>query len=332
MMAIVLTVSFINMDSIVKFRQDHFNKVIIGSRVDLAFYTIIFGALCTIMPIFELYGFRNRRNLDTMFTLPVSRTKMLFAHLLNGWIHVIVAFTAEVVIIFSALRQEKDWVNESYILGYYFGFLAVGLAIYLFFSFIFLQGNTIIDGIVFMGAWSFAFMLPFLLITEFAYYLNRLHNGGNYYELCNRLSEITESMCVYSPFGTITNMAISKMGIKYQDYTYMYKTAKLQATIGVTFWCVIGVVCLILLCFTFRKQRVEKVEDISNSPIGYKFLIPFYIICLILWITEFAFVACALIAMLVAYIIYRRTFKIKKWDIIMIGITVSIAIIAGLLK
>ena len=37
-----------------------------------------------------------------------------------------------------------------------------------------------------------------------------------------------------------------------------------------------------------------------------------------------------MIAMLVAYIVYRRTFRIKKWDIIMIGITIVIGIGIGI--
>lgn len=346
MMAIVLTVSFINMEAIVNLRHgyikvqnglgfyvsDPSQYIIEASKVRLGVYTTIFAALCTLMPIFELYSFRSRRNLDTMFTLPVSRTKMLFAHLLNGWIHVTVAFAAEAVIIFSALHQEKDWVNESYIFGYYFALLSVGLAVYLFFSFIFLQGNTIIDGIVFMGAWSFAFMLPFLPAIEIIY---RLTNYNNYHLLRSWLNLIGESVIVYSPMDRITTIFNSKMQIDtdYRELSYhpdQLNRYKIEANIGAAFGVVIGIICLVLLYFTFKKQRVEKVEDISTSPIGYKFLIPFYVISIILWEYDPLVVAVGVIAMLVAYIVYRRTFRIKKWDIIMIGITILIGIGVGI--
>lgn len=332
MMAIVLTVSFVNIEDIVRYRYDFHQgyspKTLIGTNVDMDIFTFIFGTLCTIMPIFELYGFRNRRNLDTIFTLPISRAKMLFAHLLNGWIHVTVAFVAEAVMIFSALRQEKDWVNESYIFGYYFSLLAIGLAAYLFFSFVFLQGNTVIDGIIFMAVWSFALMLAFMAVNNINYNYFREINPENYRVLNEWIDDIGVNMCVFSPFGEITSMYESAMSINYSSEIYLHKTI-----IGVTFWCVIGVISLVLLYFTFKKQRVERVEDISNSPIGYKFLIPFCIISLIFYEhTEIIYVLGELIAMLVAYIVYRRTFKIKKWDIIMIGITVSTAIIVWLLK
>ena len=345
MMAIVLVVSFINIESVVGLRYDQVRiqtgygyyisdssqRFIVGSNVRLETYTTMFAMLCTLMPIFELYCFRSRRNLDTMFTLPVSRTKMLFAHLLNGWIHVIIAFTAEAAIIFTVLRQEKYWVNESYLFGYYFVLLGVGLALYLFFSFVFLQGNTIIDGIVFMGAWSFAFEMIVWVVDTISWEFNKNHVGTlNYW-----LSRIENSVIFYSPFDRINELFENFMGIedassypKYHiDNIYDYK---IEANIGIAFWCTIGIVCLVLLYFTFKKQRVEKVEDISDSPIGYKFLIPFYVISIILWEYDPLVVAVGIIAMLVAYIIYRRTFRIKKWDIIMIGITILIGIGVGI--
>ena len=142
-------------------------------------------------------------------------------------------------------------------------------------------------------------------------------------------------MIFCSPFDRINELFENFMGIedassysKYHiDNIYNYK---IEANIGVAFWCAIGIACLVLLCFTFRKQRVEKVEDISTSPIGYKFLIPFYVISVILWEYDPLVVTVGVIVMLIAYIIYRRTFRIKKWDIIMIGITILIGIGVGI--
>lgn len=322
MMAIVLVVSFINMDEIVEFSYDYlkvrlmggrFEEAIIGAHVRLAFYTTIFAALCTVMPIFELYSFKSRRNLDTLFTLPVSRTKMLFAHLLNGWIHVALAFTGEAAIIFAALRQEKYWVDESYVFGYYFALLGIGLFIYLFFAFIFSQGNTVIDGIVFMVAWMFAFALPFLAAA------------GLFNIRGNLIDDIAYAMICYSPFDSVTAIFMDQMELYSSGSGYMS-----EVSISCIFWGIIGVISALALYFAFKKQRVEKVEDISASPIGYKFLIPYYVISVILWLYDPLVVVIGVIVMLVAYIIYRRTFKIKKWDIIMIGITIVIGIGVGI--
>jgi len=216
MMAIVLVVSFINIDGIIKMGHRYISYIneygipnghyVESMRVILGDYTTILAVLCTLMPILEFYGFKSRRNLDTMFTLPVSRTKMLFAHLLNGWIHIMLAFTAEAVIIFAALRQQKELIDESFLFGYYFVLLAVGLAIYLFFSFVFSQGNTIIDGMVFMAGWMFAFVMPFWIVEaingdlRFYGYVNyTASNTVSYW-----LLRIINSVVFYSPFDKIT--------------------------------------------------------------------------------------------------------------------------------
>ncbi len=322
MMAIVLVISLINMGEIVDFRYDYLKvqimggiskDAIIGARVRLAFYTTIFAALCTVMPIFELYSFKSRRNLDTLFTLPVSRTKMLFAHLLNGWIHITLAFTGEAAIIFAALLQEKHWVDESYVFGYYFALLGIGLVIYLFFAFIFSQGNTVIDAVVFMIAWIFAFAFPFLVADE-------LFNIRG-----DLIDDIAYGMICYSPFDIVTSIFMDQMEQYSSVSGYM-----LEASISCIFWGIIGIISALLLYLTFKKQRVEKVEDISTSPIGYKFLIPYYVISVILWAYDPLIVVIGVIAMLVAYIVYRRTFRIKKWDIIMIAITIVIGIGVGI--
>ena len=335
MMAIVLLLSAINFEDTVRITLHRTTKEFVESNVYLGFYTTLFAVLCSIIPVFELYVFKSRRNLDTMFTLPVSRTKMLFAHLLNGWIHIMLAYIAEGLIIFTALYQKRDWVNENYFWKYYLGLLVVGLAVYLFFSFVFSQGNTIIDGMVFMAAWIFAFVMPFVVANDIIRYLDKTYVINS--SLLNWIDRIIDSTTVYSPFNNITILLSDLMEIKDPSSTFIYymdwiKRYKIEANIGVAFLCVVGIVSFVLLYFTFKKQRVEKVEDISNSPIGYKFLIPFYVISFMLVEYDPLMVVICVIGMLVAYIIYRRTFRIKKWDIIMIGITILIGIALGIVE
>lgn len=269
-------------------------------NVKLGWYTFIFASICMLIPVLELSNFKSRRNLDTMFTLPVSRTKMLLAHLLNGWIHITLAFTAEAIVIFTALRQAKYSVHESYFFGYYFALLAVGLAIYLFFAFIFSQANTIMDGIIFMGAWTFVFGLPIEV-----------------FELDNSFDG---DLIAYSPFIKITKLFTDLMEIhshdKINSESYLVKSVNVEFI----FWVAVGIVSAVLLYFTFKKQRVERVEDISTTPIGYKFLVPFLGISVI-WETGNPIIGIViLIIMLIGYIIYRRSVRLKISDLIMLGI------------
>ena len=53
-------------------------------NVSIGFLATILGALCFLTPVLELSPFKNRRNIDTLFNLPVSKFKMGLAHYLNG--------------------------------------------------------------------------------------------------------------------------------------------------------------------------------------------------------------------------------------------------------
>ena len=47
----------------------------------------ILGIICFLIPILELSGFKNRRNLDTLYFFPIRRERMALAHYLSGFVH-----------------------------------------------------------------------------------------------------------------------------------------------------------------------------------------------------------------------------------------------------
>ena len=81
--------------------------------------------------------------------------------------------------------------------------------------------------------------------------------------------------------------------------------------------------CFVLI-FTYKKA--EKLEGISSFALGYASLIPIYgmsisVICFV-YGADVQNIAFVLIPMVIAYMIYRRSFKLRVLDLIMLGLTV----------
>lgn len=319
MTVISFTISLLFFETIIYVNNPP-NSEFFFSNVSLGIYTFIFAILCVIVPIFELSGFKHRRNLDTIFSLPVSRTKMLLAHVLNGWIQITTIFTMEVCVIFTALSTEKDHVNESYLFGYYGALLLFGLIVYLFSLCIFFQANTIADGIIFMGCWNLVFVWIILFLSW-----SDLIN----YEVLFGEIELISPTLVFNVFGNITESFMMLIeGIK-PYYVDELNELVLKVNMSFALWSIIGVVSAVILYFTFKNKRVEKVEDISDSPLGYRFLTPFFVLTSICMTSNFVLGVLLLIIMLISYIIYRRSVRLKKSDLIMLGVGVLVSLIAG---
>ena len=82
-------------------------------------------------------------------------------------------------------------------------------------------------------------------------------------------------------------------------------------------WGVIGVACAIGYFYTFKKKGAQLAGEISNSWFGYRLLIPIYGYSLhLLTGIEGLLTILIFAAMIIGYIIYRRSFKLKTSDLI----------------
>jgi hypothetical protein len=66
---------------------------------------------------------------------------------------------------------------------------------------------------------------------------------------------------------------------------------------------------------SFVRRGAEKAGEISESPVGYKFLIPFYAVCIFLSGIALLYSVFIFALMFIGYVIYRRGVKLKKSDI-----------------
>lgn len=251
----------------------------------------ILGALCSVIPVLELAPFKNRRNLDSLFSLPVSREKQALAHYLNGIIQIFAAYTACFLLSLLQLVVFRRGAIIGYFTAYYFLSLVAGVLIYSVFMFLFNQANTVIDGILFevLGAFALFFAVEAIrTVTD---------TLGNY------------PYATYSVFAPIGSGGLYKI---VRDLSFSLGWSYI---VMLTVWTLIGIGAIFGYFYTFERKKVEAVGGISDSLFGYKLFIPIWAYSLVtIGLIETAIFVC--ISMLIGYIIFRRGFQFTKSDLI----------------
>jgi len=283
--------------------------------------------LCTVMPVIEFSGFHNRKNADTMFSMSISRTKLALAHYLNGAWQIMALLSLYVLFYIGAVELCKDQVfvvfDMSLFVPYYFATVLSCIFLYSFFVLVFNVANNIPDGIVFMFLYIFeGFISKTALLTfNFDWDISFVSTFAEipYYFTVNVASEFMNALWkgqewrLKCPEGWLFDEMIVPMMI---------------AAVGT----VIFVACLLLL---FARKKAEKIGAVSDSAFGYALLIPVYAISLSLiaievtpLVNETIIWPLIIVSTVIAYMVYRRSYKLKIPDYITIAV-ICILIVAS---
>ncbi len=264
---------------------------IIAAKNYTSLYTtsLILCVLCTVVPPLELAAFKNRRNADMLFSLPVSRKKQAIAHWLNGLIQAlgtyILCFLG--VVVSSAFLELK---NVGHFVGYFFISLIFGALVYSVLLFAFNQACTVVDGVIFEILVAFG---SGLAVTTFL--------GG-----VLNFDVFKVSYMVYAPLSDAGLYQIVKNGSFALPFESVLMCILLAA---------LGGACIFGYIFSFERARAEKIGGISDSYIGYRSLIPIWAYSLLASVGSILFIFIY-IAVVVGYIIFRRGFKFTREDAI----------------
>jgi hypothetical protein len=286
----------------------------------LYMFATMLGIFASIIPFFELAGFKNRRNLDTLYFFPIKRESMALAHYISGFVQVMLIYTVTYVVGFFFLAAKTDCFALLPMLPYYFLSLLLGLVIYSIFMFLFTQANTAADGVLICLLWIF--LLYIVSCTLFDVVWNS--NEDMYWDSTWRALNKQCWGIIYAPINHLTVLFQDMIEInnptrwehsvdKIREQAYMFLV-----------WGVIGIAAAVGYVVSFAKRKAEKAGEISNSWFGYKTLIPIYGYCLFftmrsgsgLNILSLVF----WILMIAGYIIYRRGFRFRTSDIVLIAI------------
>lgn len=278
----------------------------------LFIFATILGIVASLIPFIELAGFKNRRNLDTLFFFPIKREKMALAVYISGLFQVIVIYTVTYVAGALFLATNTDYFALGYMLPYYFLSLLLGAVIYSVFMFLFTEGNTVADGVLICLLWIF-------LLNIASYTVIRQCVEQKLWPTSTAMN-LTEWGIIYTPINHLTVLFQDLIEINHpsrwdrsvvsiKEHSYMFFV-----------WGAVGIAAAIGYVFRFAKKGAEKAGEISTSWLGYRILIPIYGYCLILLTASdsgpstMSLLTFAL--MIIGYVIYRRSFRLKKSDII----------------
>ena len=279
------------------------------SRTGLYILAVVLGIACTLIPMLENDCFKNRRNLDTLYFLPISRFKLALAHYLSGWIQIMVIYTISFLWSVICIATKSAWFEMFYLVPYYFLSLLLGLILYSFFMFLFGEGNCSADGLVFCILGMFALCLLFWTVERLMYQFWRI-------ELIN-----FDWGIVYIPLNNLTVLFQNNIHLhSTSDYDLVNEKHIREALYMFALWGVIGVAAAIGYFVTFVRKGAEKIGDISDSWFGYKTMIPLYAYSAFFLLGIQGIIGILIFMLtLVGYFIYRRSFRLKKSDLISIA-------------
>ena len=288
---------------------------------------VILGIFCTLIPILETSCFKNRRNLDTLYFFPIKRWKMATAHFVSGFIQVLFIYSVAFFVAFGYLAANTDYFALGYMPLYYVLSLLLGLVMYSFFSFVFGQANTVADGVVFCVLWMFVLAVVSLVVT--GQILRPYFSAKGW----GAVSDLSGWGIAYAPINNLTVIfqdliEINKDAVDY-NYQATYAARYLSQMYMFFVWGAVGIATAVGYVVTFIKKGAEKAGEISSSIFGYKLLIPVYGYSLLMMCGLIDYLTILIfIAMVVGYIVYRRSFKLKTSDLVFTGCGV-IAVILG---
>lgn len=288
--------------------------------------TTIAPILATVIPVLEISDFKNKRNIDTLFFLPVSRTKMATVHYLNGLCQIFaIILLCALISLINIVRYMPPFRVGMYGLLVLF-ILLFSWIVYTVLTFAFSKANTVIDGIIFMGLYS---VLSGLICGVCSEFVNNID-----FDINMSATAAIALFSVHLPFLVIHGLfnSLIPQTMTFRSYDgdeyFWYKANRIKDQIEVEsdyifvilLWVIVAVACTVGFFYFFSKHKAEKIGDISDSAFGYKVLIPLFALSL-LYVTEFDSISCIviLIATATSYIIYRRGFRFKMFDIATMG-------------
>ncbi len=305
-LAVVLVLTFLLGMTQQPVERYHFDtgKVFTVDYYSTLYIPVIFLCiLAYVLPVMEFSFFKKRINLDCAYSLPISRRAMGAVHYLTGLIILFGAFSYSYLLNFALLiGRGTGWFYFTPMIAHYFLCLILGFAMYSVMTFAFNEANTKGDGIWFMILYTFVFVLIVVAIAQIT---------DNW-----KLSD--------SAYGAIPWGIVDQMTTIYQrvvecntgSIAALWNTPEFVG--GFVFWIVAGVAAAVDFFRTFGKRRMERTEEISDSYLGFRTLIPVYavtgMITFEVWDGVIFWVIIEFFALL-GYTIYRRGFHYKKSDI-----------------
>lgn len=310
--AVICTISYVVEVSEMDMIWSYENEGVINTYIQpsgLSTMQLYLTFLTLIVPVLT-YSFKmNKRSVDAYYALPIQREKLYLVKTIIGLFLVLAPFTIAYWSGFLTLLLRS---GNPYAMGWYapayFGLVALGTLLYGFNSFIFTRANKVGDGVVFMLAYG-------------------LLGGLAYSYLVFGLEIIPKSKWwIEQSFYSWGGMYVFTAGMD----CLIRLEAPSWSVVSFIYPIITGVLGYVLLFRSLRKEKAENAEQISDTPYGYKMLIPTYAAFILG--ESLSMISFVLIAEIVATVVYQRKFKFGKKEWLRIGIGLALGVFLNLIK
>ena len=279
-------------------------------------FSAILCVLCAVVPVMQFSYRMKQRSADLWYSLPVGRKKLALVRVLGGLILVFLPYTLAYWLGVGCVAMQEGRFAFVHYLSLWAASLPLGVLLFGMNAFVFTRGNTAGDGIVFLILW--ACLLPLAVLVCFSGLRFTLGWDPEIPEYLNYYSgvEVAAFFFPYSPVGYLSQIFDALIcGRAPGDFALFSLWFILPfAVIGG-----VGAYAGLFLCAD--RDKAENAGQISSSWMGYRVLIPAYIV-LLLGAVGVTFDGEVVMGVLVAvvgaalYFAYRRSFRLKKEDII----------------
>ena len=289
-----------------------FGNPIEDSYLTFSMNTIL---LTGFLAFYELQFKMKKVGIDQMYALPIKKEKLYLGKFLAGYGTFAVAFTSSFLAAAIALSCRYVVYSFTYLFFIYLSNLLMGLLFYGLIFFIVYSQNTMVDAIfnVFM----------FLLLFEFVI-LAMDKVLSNWFQI-RFISKWTLDVLSFFPFGFILllNQYFS-MGLEGVESARMneWHAHLRDGMISAIFYIIVLALFALAFFYKLKKDKPEKVNQISDSYFSYRVMIPALTISSMLvmdFINAFTYLFFLLLAYLL-YVMYQRKLKLNRRSWIMMGV------------
>lgn len=292
--------------------------------------------LCYIIPIIQNNYKMNKRKVERIFALPVSKRAIANVKLLIGLLEIIITYTFLYILGFIVVGIRQPHFSLQYYIPLYFFILFFTIILYVLNFFLISRANNIFDAIVLLALWTFSIYIFASFIEDIEVFARNLnHNTGFYIPVLGEIN-IKEYFLPFSPFvkfGNFYNYWI----VGYEKISYVSFESdnpfRELSTMYYILYPILGIASYLGIFLYTPKNKGENAEEITNGVFGYFPMMILYLFRLIsLSVGEkinFGLVAVSIAMFLILELIHQRKFKITKLFLIAMVITVIIGLIYG---
>ncbi|MGI6714076.1 MAG: hypothetical protein ACOX3K_03385 [Bacilli bacterium] len=260
------------------------------------------------IPILQFHFAKNTRLVDQYYSAPIKRKHLLLTNWLVGYL-MLAALTIVIVLLLILTVSSKPNV---YVMKHFFvliPFLLIAeLFLYSINSFIFHQANSILDGIIYM-------VLSIVLVFMVWSTILGLIPPFDFEDKPKLPTFLTISPFIYLMEDTFLEFLIHPTSeITGRPDLTRLPTLKIElgTILDLVYLLVLSGISVFFLLFMAKKEKVERARQISDSYVGYKVMLPIFILTFTALIGNepLAVLLIPLPLAIILTLIYRRNFKI----------------------